>query len=63
MPLGPTPVRCSQFVNPESVEPAFTCGSCMSAPADGARVSGTQALEVDGAAVTVGRAWGVKLDL
>lgn len=60
MVLGPTPVRRSQLVKPASVEPALTCGSCMSAPEDGARLSGTQAPDDVGATDAVGRAWGVK---
>ena len=60
MLLGATPVRRSQFVKPGSVEPALTCGSCMSAPDDGARLSGTQAVDDVGATLAEGRAWGVK---
>jgi hypothetical protein len=64
MVLGPTPVRCSQFVKPGSVEPAFTCGNCKSAPEDGARLSGTHAPEdVVCTAGTVGRDCGLKVDL
>jgi hypothetical protein len=63
MPVGPTPVRCSQFAKPGSVEPAFTCGSCRSAPADGARLSGTHARGgVVCTAATVGSVCGLKVD-
>ncbi|HWG25447.1 hypothetical protein [Actinospica sp.] len=63
MVLGPIAATCSQFVNPGSVEPAFTCGSCMSAPEDGARLSGAQpVLETFGTTI-VGRACGVNVDL
>ena len=61
--LGPTAVTCSQFVNPESVEPALTCGSCMSAPADGARVSGAQPVLDGVGTATDGIACGVNVDL
>jgi hypothetical protein len=64
MVLGPTPVRCSQFVKPGSVEPAFTCGNCKSAPEDGARLSGTHAPEdVVCTTGTVGRDCGLNVDL
>jgi hypothetical protein len=59
--LGPTDVRCSQLVKPGSVEPALTCGSCRSAPEDGARVSAVQPVLVTGAA-EVARTCGVKVD-
>ena len=59
--LGPTVVTCSQLVKPGSVEPALTCGSCRSAPEDGARVSAVQPVLVAGAA-DVARTCGVKVD-
>jgi hypothetical protein len=61
--LGPTAVTCSQFVKPVSVEPALTCGSCMSAPADGARVSGAQRVLAGVGTATDGIACGVNVDL
>jgi hypothetical protein len=63
MLLGPTPVSRSQFAYPGSVEPASTCGSCMSAPEDGARVSGTQAAEDVVTAAVVGSDCGLNVDL
>jgi hypothetical protein len=63
MVLGPTPVTRSQFEKPGSVEPASTWGSCMSAPEDGARLSGTQDRADDVAGAAVGRACGLKVDL
>ncbi|HTJ69040.1 MAG TPA: hypothetical protein VL551_16010 [Actinospica sp.] len=63
MPAGPTADTCSQLVNPASVEPALTCGSCMSASADGARVSGAQPVFVGTGAAEVGRACGENVDL
>jgi hypothetical protein len=63
MVLGPTRATCSQFVNPGSVEPAFTCGSCMSAPADGARLSGAQPVFEGTGTAMDGRACGLKVDL
>jgi hypothetical protein len=61
--LGPTPVTRSQFVNPASVEPALTWGSCMSAPEDGAFVSGVQPVLDGVGTATDGIACGVNVDL
>ncbi|HET9170603.1 MAG TPA: hypothetical protein VFN97_14275 [Actinospica sp.] len=62
--LGPTAPRCSQFVKPGSVEPAFTCGSCRSAPEAGACVSGTQpVLDTGVGAAMLGRACGVNVEM
>jgi hypothetical protein len=61
--LGPTPATCSQLPNPVSVEPALTCGSCMSAPEDGARVSGAQPVLDTVGAAELGSGCGVNVDL
>jgi hypothetical protein len=61
--LGLTDATCSQFVKPGSVEPALTCGSCMSAPEDGARVSGAQPVPDGVGTATDGIACGVNVDL
>lgn len=62
MLLGPTAPTCSQLPNPGSVEPAFTCGSSMSAPEDGARVSGVHPVLETVGATELGSVCGLNVD-